>query len=540
MIGNATGKAASKLKDLARRAGRWLGLADTPPPAAYTTAVVADRFDVMSWRDTLGQATALRELADDLAERYDYAGDLLADVFLGAYKADPQVRDRAQMDPSRLVNHHVIAAMMAAPEFAELRRGTIGDPYAAAMAVLAQASRLRRLLDQARAAQEAADAAAAAQREAASAAQAVQQAIEQAADRAGEDGGLPTEAAATAEAAITRAEETAQAAQDAAAAASQALAAAGPSIRAAARAGLGEAACGAQEEAALMAAWGEAPGELQRLDFEQRRRLAERLRGSRLGRFAELVGRFRVMACAERSRKTKHAPGELVGIETGDDLSRLIPSELATLGVPALRAPFAVRLAEARLFTYATRGDERAGQGAIIACIDCSGSMSAPGAGGIPGEAWAKACALALLDQARAARRDFAGILFGNVGELQAFRFPAGQAPITEVLDFAEFFFGGGTDFAAPLDAAAGLLEAEYNDAGKQQGDIVLITDGECGVTDTWMRAYQDRKHRLGFRAFGVAIGRHPGPVLDAVCDNVRSVCDLAEPATIRDIFRVI
>jgi uncharacterized protein with von Willebrand factor type A (vWA) domain len=527
----------AKLKDLAARAGRWLDLATTPK--AHTGAVETDRFDEMTWQETLTQAAALRELVDDLAERYDYASDLAKDVFLAAYKAAPALRDRADMDPSRMVNHHVIAAMMAAPEFAELRRDTVGDPYAAAMAVLAQASRLRRLLDQAKAAQEAADAAAAAQREAASAAQAVQQAIEQVADHAGEDGELPAEAAA-AEAAITRAEETAQAAQDAAATASQALAAAGPSIRAAARAGLGEAARGAQEEAALMAAWGVAPGELQRMDFEQRRRLAERLRGSRLGRFAELVGRFRVMARAERSRKTEHAPGELVGIETGDDLSRLIPSELATLGVPALRAPFAVRLAEARLFTYATRGDERAGQGAIIACTDCSGSMSAPGAGGITGEAWAKACALALLDQARAARRDFAGILFGNARELQAFRFPAGQAPITEVLDFAEFFFGGGTNFAAPLDAAAGLLEAEYNDVGKQQGDIVLITDGECGVTDTWMRAYQDRKHRLGFRTFGVAIGRHPGPVLEALCDNVRTVCDLAEPATMRDIFRVI
>jgi uncharacterized protein with von Willebrand factor type A (vWA) domain len=528
----------AKLKDLAARAGRWLGLATTPK--AHMGAVETDRFDEMTWQETLTQAAALRELVHDLAERHNYASDLAKDVFMAAYKAAPALRERAEMDPSRLVNHHVIAAMMAAPEFAELRRDTVGDPYAAAMAVLAQASRLRRLLDQAKEAQQAADAAAAAQREAASAAQAVQQAIEQAADRAGEDGGLPAEAAATAEAAITRAEETAQAAQDAAAAASQALAAAGPSIRSAARAGLAEAARGAQEEAALMAAWGVTPGELQRMDFEQRRRLAERLRGSRLGRFAELVGRFRVMARAERSRKTEHAPGELVGIETGDDLSRLIPSELATLGVPALRAPFAVRLAEARLFTYATRGDERAGQGAIIACIDCSGSMSAPGVGGITGEAWAKACALALLDQARAARRDFAGILFGTARELQAFHFPAGQAPITEVLDFAEFFFGGGTDFAAPLDAAAGLLEAQYNDAGKQQGDIVLITDGECGVTDTWMRAYQDRKHRLGYRTFGVAIGRTPGLVLGALCDNVRSVTDLAEPATMRDIFRVI
>jgi uncharacterized protein with von Willebrand factor type A (vWA) domain len=42
--------------------------------------------------------------------------------------------------------------------------------------------------------------------------------------------------------------------------------------------------------------------------------------------------------------------GELVGIETGDDLGRLIPGELASLGVPAMRAVFAARYAEQRLF----------------------------------------------------------------------------------------------------------------------------------------------------------------------------------------------
>jgi uncharacterized protein with von Willebrand factor type A (vWA) domain len=40
------------------------------------------------------------------------------------------------------------------------------------------------------------------------------------------------------------------------------------------------------------------------------------------------------------------------------------------------------------------------------------GSMKAAGPGGVTWEAWAKACVLALLDQARAGKRDFVGILF--------------------------------------------------------------------------------------------------------------------------------
>ena len=109
----------AKLRDLAARAGRWLGLA---PAAAHTAAVAGDRFDVMTWRDTFAQAAALRELADDLADRHDYAADLLADVFLAAYKAAPQLREAAEMDPSRMVNHQVISSLLSSPEFAELRR----------------------------------------------------------------------------------------------------------------------------------------------------------------------------------------------------------------------------------------------------------------------------------------------------------------------------------------------------------------------------------------------------------------------------------
>jgi uncharacterized protein with von Willebrand factor type A (vWA) domain len=526
----------AKLKDLASRAGRWLGLGVAP--ALQTGAVVADRFDAMTWTETLEQAAALRELAGDLADTHDYAADLLRDVFLAAYKAAPQLRERAAMDPSRLVNHQVITALLDSPEFAGLRRETAGDPYASAMAVLAQAAALRRMLAKAEDAQRAAQRAAQARQDATAAAQDVQQALDAAAGQAGEDGDVPDPAAGELQQAMAAAEAADLAAQDAAAAAGQALAAAAPGIRTAARAAAQQAAEAAREETALMRAWGIGPGELQRMSFAQRARLAGRLRGGRLGEWAQLIGRFRQMATGERARKTEHAPGELVGITLGDDLGRLIPSETAALGVPALRAAFAARYAERRLFIYETRGEAPAGQGAIIACIDTSYSMRGAG------EAWAKACALALLDQARAARRDFAGILFSSPGEQMTFRFPAARpAPIGDVLDFAEFFYGGGTDFQTPLDAAADLLEAEYNGEGRMRGDIVLITDGECGVTEDWMRSWNERKARLGYRVFGVAVESRPGPVLEALADNLRTIADLTAPDAVHataGMFRVI
>src|SRR5712691_5074160 len=181
-------KTITKLRDLASRAGRWLGL---QAPAAHTGAVESDRFDEMTWREIRDQAAAVREVIEDLGERHDYAADLIRDMFLAAYKASPVLHAAADMDPSRLVNRQAIASMLGTPEFAELRRETSGDPYASAMAVIAQAAAVRRMLEQAKDAQKAADEAAKARLEQHDAAQAVSEALQQAATQAGENGTVP-------------------------------------------------------------------------------------------------------------------------------------------------------------------------------------------------------------------------------------------------------------------------------------------------------------------------------------------------------------
>lgn len=502
----------STINEPASRAGKWLGL----PAAAsqrHTAAVVVDRFDQITWRDTYEQSAGLRELAEELHERHDCAADLLTDVFLAAYKVSPRLRERAEMDLSRLVNHQVITALVESPEFAELRRETAGDPYAAAMAVLAQAAALRGMLERSRKAQQQAEQAKKTQQDAEGAATAVSDALQQAADEADRSDGSGTVPAPAADAVQQAIEAAAAVARRAAQDAAQGLAAAVPGIRAAARKAAATAAEAVREEAALMRAWGVGPGELERMPFDQRARLAERLRTGRLAQWAELIGRFRQMASGERARKVENAPGELVGVTLGNDLSRVIPSELANLGLPELRAVFAVRYAAGELMLYDSQGEQTTGQGAIIACVDTSHSMYEAGPGGVTREAWAKACALALLDQARDAGRDFVGILFSAADKIQVFRFPAGRpAGIDQVLDFAETFLGGGTSYQAPLTAAGALLGEEFNAAARTRGDIVMITDDECGVTEEWMRGWNDAKHLLGFRVFGVAIGAPRAP----------------------------
>jgi len=85
-----------------------------------------------------------------------------------------------------------------------------------------------------------------------------------------------------------------------------------------------------------MASWRISDGELERTDFDTRAKLAQRLRSGRLAQFTRLIGRFRQMAAAQRARRVENVPGEVVGIELGGDLPRLLPSGLANLALPGL------------------------------------------------------------------------------------------------------------------------------------------------------------------------------------------------------------
>ncbi|MGX2996151.1 VWA domain-containing protein [Streptomyces sp. JNUCC 64] len=543
--------------------------------------MIADRFDRIAWHDTYAQSAGLRELAEELGRRHDCAVDLLTDAFLAAYTAGPWLRERAEMDLTRLVNHQVVTALVESPEFAGLRRETVGDPYAAAMAVLAQAATLRRILDGSRNAQERTERAKRARRAAGGAVTTAGPGLQGAADAgagpqgaADADGGLQQAAGAgagfqgadqaggpglqgtdqaggavPAPTAAGTAREAAEALDSAARqadlSAERALAAVAPGIRVAARHAAGKAAEAVRREAALMRTWGVGPGELERMPFERRARLAERLRTGRLARWADLIGRFRRMADAEHARATESPSGELVDVTLGDDLSRLIPSELVNLGVPELRAVFAARYAAGELMLYDSQAERPTGRGAVIACVDTSHSMYAAGPGGVTRETWAKACALALLDQARRTKRDFVGILFSSADRIRIFRFPAGQsADTTRTVEFAETFLGGGTSFQTPLTAAVELLAEEFDDTARLRGDIVLITDAECEVSGEWTRGWNDAKRRLGFRLFGVAVGapRAAGAdsVLAALCDDLRGIEDLTDVDAAAGLFRAL
>src|SRR4029079_18174396 len=247
------------------------------------------------------------------------------------------------------------------------------------------------------------------------------------------------------------------------------------------------------------ATWGDTIGTGQRTPPGQKLELGRRLAGNeKLKKLARMVGRMKFNALALRKKVFERSSEELLEVEQGDALHRLLPHELLSLHHPVLRKDFYRRFLDQELIQYSLRGVEEKGRGPMIVCLDGSSSMAGEK------EIWSKAVALTLLEIARLHRRLFRFVGFSS-SDMPLFTLdlnPRDHHLVREdrALDVAEYFPGGGTDFEMPLDAAvATLAEARY-----RRGDVVLITDGECQVSPEWLERFRRDKKRLGFSLFSV------------------------------------
>jgi uncharacterized protein with von Willebrand factor type A (vWA) domain len=171
-----------------------------------------------------------------------------------------------------------------------------------------------------------------------------------------------------------------------------------------------------------------------------------------------------------RKRKTRSHRGELDGYEKGDDLERLVPSELA---LPT--DLFLVRFAERSLLLYRKVVSEDYGPFYVL--LDKSGSMMGMKM------LWAKAVALALAQRAARENREFYIRFFDSIPypPLHIPRRVRGR-DIVRLLEYvARIRANGGTDISrAILTAVDDILSS---DTRRKPADIILITDGEDRIS---------------------------------------------------------
>ncbi len=253
----------------------------------------------------------------------------------------------------------------------------------------------------------------------------------------------------------------------------------------------------AKEMSQFLNAFGTEPGQPCTLPMEEKVKMAQKIKNNpTLQKIAQIAGRFQRLALHYQSTKTKHGVDEIVDITTGNDLNRIVPTELVFMDDPDLDILFYQKYSERKLLQFEMQGKETKGKGPIIICIDNSGSMAGER------EAWAKGFALGLLTIARKQKRNFAIIHFGSATELKTFTFNK-KISSEELLIALSHFFGGGTNFERPLREAIRLISEEkvFGEA-----DIIFITDGECAMTNP---SYEANKKIFQFKTYGVLIQTH-------------------------------
>jgi uncharacterized protein with von Willebrand factor type A (vWA) domain len=226
-------------------------------------------------------------------------------------------------------------------------------------------------------------------------------------------------------------------------------------------------------------------------------------------------------------------PTAVDGVHRSRALARMTGGETLLLTHPVLRRLWRARFAEAQLLSYDDRArdvsprplprpDQQpqrqarspAGRGPLVVCLDTSGSMR-----GAP-ENVAKACVLQALRSAHLGRRPCRLLAFGGPDEIVERDLTLDAAGLEHLLDLMGQSFDGGTDVQTPIERAIALVQTE----GWQEADLLIVSDGEFGVTHATLASLREAKQRLSLRVHGVLIGDRETVGLVEVCDHLHWV----------------
>lgn len=277
--------------------------------------------------------------------------------------------------------------------------------------------------------------------------------------------------------------------------------------------------------------WGKEISSLQKVSAQERFKLAQALmKNEKLFKLINELGRLKNLLIETYKNKIRHGSAEIHDIEMGNDTGKLIATEFVKLKHPALKTDFKRRFLEGKLLQYELIDKKKKTRGSIIACYDVSGSMNNLLFDGITREIFAKAITLALLELAVRQKRKLVLIAFSeNVKSVRVF--DKNNKPTTQdYIDIAEEHYSGGTDFEAPLRRAL-----EYIDS---KSDILFITDGECKVSESFLKVWREKQKEMKFKIISLQVGTASTRYLEEFSDKVLNFRSLLE--TSKEIFDFI
>ena len=268
-------------------------------------------------------------------------------------------------------------------------------------------------------------------------------------------------------------------------------------------------------------------------DQTARMHLAQKVSSDpRLQKIMRIAGRLQRQSEQSKMSKSDNGSTCLVGVELGDDLTRVLPSELAFMRPNSkLRLLTLARFAEKRLQQYQMSGEEPQGRGPIVILLDESGSMR-----GEPSE-WASAIALACIGISSREKRSCTIIGFtGNIRYIVqldehgcAWQHPTARNTLVKreklgagtaadvALHVATSEPFGGTNFNRAFKAA---LNMKDDGVLSKRADLILITDGQADCRRDMLEEIAEAKSDGDLRVYGMTVGG------GSLGEAVRQLCD--------------
>ncbi len=283
----------------------------------------------------------------------------------------------------------------------------------------------------------------------------------------------------------------------------------------------------ADEIKSAVMAWGNGDSNMQKnpVHTEILKRTAA---SSKLKYIARFLGRYKEMLNSKRLAGYTYGRGEKYDIEYGNTINRALTSELSLLATPELVPLFLKKYQNKALKQYRKREPEYKGKGDIIVCLDESGSTYGENS------AYGMAIAMVLYEICRINHTNFALVHFACDTKVDYFPKDEPCDP-KKVLDCAETFLNGGTDFEAPLSEVFSL----YASGKLEKADIVFITDGECDVSDEFLALFDKFKADTGSRLTGILLdqGSHFAFSLEKLADQVYRTSELLHDEIMENVI---
>lgn len=263
--------------------------------------------------------------------------------------------------------------------------------------------------------------------------------------------------------------------------------------------------------------------ELEKIDLNEFNEIIKEMENNKeIKKLVEKIGRD-IKSEEEDIKITKvrnhNMKEEVYGVKKGDDIARVLSSELAYLCDDDMEYLFYIKLYEKGLLSYSLSGmeekvekkEKKASKGPIVVALDTSGSMI--------GEPLtkSKALLLSIFTTLQKEKRKVYILLFGDANQIKEKDFDYLDDK-GKMLSFINSGFGGGTNFDTPLKRGIEILKGSHK---YEKADILMITDGECTASDRIKLKIREEKSKLKFNIYSVITVKNSGKKSDGFSDEV-------------------